>query len=238
MPPITDALRECHRLRKHLKMLQEEIDRGPRVLRIRQEALEAARQAHKAHHDAIKQLQLKQREEEGTLKQTDVRLAKLEEQLSGIVNAKEYEAKQAEIAHARQKKSDLEDSIIATMSEIEEKIAATPAVEEKWAAAQAEFAEYQKQAAERLEMLKNDQVASREALAQLEANLPETIKARYDQLVKAHGPEAMAGVKNKTCEGCRTLLPDQRLTDIRNGQFVLCSICGRMLYPALDSSSN
>jgi predicted nucleic acid-binding Zn-ribbon protein len=232
MPPITDALRECHRLRKHIKQLQDEIDRGPRVLRIRQETLEAERQAHKSHHDSIKQLQLKQREAEGTLKQTDARLAKLEEQLSGIVNAKEYEAKQAEIAHARQKKNDLEDAILAMMSEIEEKIAAIPAVEEKWAAAQAAFAEYQKEAAERLEMLKNEQLSARETLMKIEASFPEAIKGRYDQLIKAQGADALAGVKNKTCEGCRTLLPDQRLTDVRNGQFILCSICGRMLYPA------
>lgn len=231
MPPITDALRECHRLRRHLRTLQEEIDRGPRVLRGRQETLEAERQAYKDHFEAIKKLQLKQREDEGTLKQTEARLAKLEEQLTGISSSKEYEAKQHEIAHARQKKSDLEDTIIATIGQIEEKTAAIPAVEKRWADAQAEFAEYQKEAAERLERLKNDQVASRQALVEVEAKLPEDVRERYEYLVKAHGPEALAGVKNQTCEGCRTTLPDQRLTDLRHGAFLLCTTCGKMLYP-------
>ena len=232
MPPVTDALRECHRLRRHLRELQTEIDRGPRVLKGRQETLEAERQAHQNHHDSITKLKLKQREDEGTLKQTEQRLAKLEDQLTGIANQKEYEAKQHEIAHAREKKSHLEDDIIATMSGIEEKTAAIPAVEKKWADAQAEFAEFQKEAAERLERLKNDQEASRQALAKAEATLPEEVKDRYDQLVKAHGPEAMAGVKNKTCEGCRTTIPDQKLTDLRNGTFMQCATCGKMLYPA------
>lgn len=233
MPPITDSLRECHRLRKHLKTLQEEIDRGPRVAKIRQETLEEARQAHKDHHESIKKLQLKQREDEGTLKQTDVRLIKLEEQLTGIINSKEYEAKQSEITQAKTRKSSLEDAIITTLGEIEAKTGDIPVVETAWAEAQAEFAEFQKEAAERLEMLKNEQVASNVALTKAEAMLPEEIRPRYNQLVKAHGPAAMAGVKNKTCEGCRTTIPDQRMTDIRNGQFVQCSTCGKMLYPVV-----
>ena len=43
--PVTDTLRECHRLRKHLRELQAEIDRGPRLLRGREETLEEERQA-------------------------------------------------------------------------------------------------------------------------------------------------------------------------------------------------
>src|SRR6266508_557856 len=71
MPLATDALRECHRLLKHLRELQKEIDLGPRVLKSRQDDLEAERQAHKDHHDSITKLKLKQREDEGGLKQTD-----------------------------------------------------------------------------------------------------------------------------------------------------------------------
>ncbi len=87
------TLRECHRLRKHLKALQEEIDRGPRVLKAQQARLAAEEQAHKDHHEAIKKLKLKQRDDEGTLKQTETRLAKLEGQLQGISVPKEYKAK-------------------------------------------------------------------------------------------------------------------------------------------------
>ena len=118
MPPITDIFREAHRLRKHLRELQKEIDLGPRVLKSRQDDLEAERQAHKDHHDAITKLKLKQREDEGSLKQTDTRLAKLEDQLTGISVQKEYDAKQSEIAQAKAKKGDLEDAILATAASL------------------------------------------------------------------------------------------------------------------------
>src|SRR6185312_3982444 len=119
------------------------IDRGPRVLEEHQDELDTARQAHKTHFDTITKLKLKQREDEGTLKQTETRLAKLEEQLTGISVQKEYAAKELEITHAKEKKGELEDAILATITELEERTAAIPAVEEKWKAAQTEFAEFQ-----------------------------------------------------------------------------------------------
>jgi predicted nucleic acid-binding Zn-ribbon protein len=232
MPPVTDVFRECHRLRVHLRNLNKEIELGPRVLKGKQEELEEARQEYKEHHDSITRFKLKQREDEGSLKQTDTRLAKLGEQLLGTSVQKEYEAKQHEIAHAKGKKAELEDAILNSMTEIDERTAAIPAVEKKWADAQAAFAEFQKQAAERLEMLKGDKTASEALLAKAEEGIPEDIRPRYEKLVKAHGPEAMAPVKNKTCMGCRTDLTDQKLIELRRGEFMQCPTCGKMLFVA------
>jgi predicted nucleic acid-binding Zn-ribbon protein len=229
---VTDVLRECHRLRKHIRELQKEIDLGPRVLKDRQDDLETERQTHKDHHDAITKLKLKQREDEGALKQTDTRLAKLEDQLTGISVQKEYDAKKSEIAMAQAKKGELEDAILASIMEIEEKTAAIPAVEKQWADAQAAFARYKVEAAERLEMLKNELASSTALLAKTEEGIPEDYKPRYDKLVKAHGPEAMAAVKNTNCQGCRTGLTDQRIIELRQGTFLQCPTCGKMLYLA------
>jgi predicted nucleic acid-binding Zn-ribbon protein len=229
---ISATLRECHRLRKHLKALQEEIDRGPRVLKAQQARLAQEQQAHKDHHEAITRLKLKQREDEGTLKQTETRLAKLEQQLTGISVSKEYEAKESEIRQAKEKRSALEDAILAAMGELEEKTAAIPAVEKQWADAQAAFAQYQEDAKARLERLKADQVESQAALATAEATLPEKVRQTYDFLTKAKGPDALAAVKDKNCQGCRTGMTDQKEMEVRGGAFVLCASCGRMLYPA------
>ena len=231
MPLLTDIFRECHRLRKHLRDLQTEIERGPRVLKARQETLESERQEHKAHYDAIQKLKLKQRDDEGTLKQTDTRLAKLQDQTTGISNQKEYEAKQSEINQAKAKKEALEDAILTTLGEIEEKNAAIPAVEKKWTQAQNDFAEYQKDATERMARLQADQEASRIALAKAEEGIPEEVRPRYDMLVKAHGPDALAAVKDRNCQGCRTKMTEQRQIEIRDGSFIQCATCGKMLYP-------
>ena len=228
---VTSALRECHRLRVHLRDLQAEIDRGPRILKEHSDELEAERQAHKAHYDAITHLKLKQREDEGTLKQTESRLAKLEEQLTGISVQKEYAAKQLEIEHAKEKKGELEDLILATITELEEKTAAVPAVEEKWRAAQAEFAQFQTEAAERLERMRGDMEESRTVLAAAEATLPADVKSTYNTIVKAKGPDAFAAAKNRVCQACRATMTETQFSDLRRGAFATCVRCGRMLYP-------
>lgn len=229
---LMSALRECHRLRSHLRDLQAEIDRGPRVLKEHQDELEAERVAHKAHHDAITALKLKQREDEGTLKQTESRLVKLEDQLPGLTVQKEYAAKELEIVHAKEKKGELEDAILTTITELEEKIAAVPSVEEKWKQAQADFAQFQKDAAERLEAMKADTTVCQGDLAKAEAELPTDVKRTYDTIVRGKGPEAFAAAKNRVCQGCRTTMAEQQFADLRRGTFRVCSTCGRMQYPS------
>lgn len=227
---VTSALRECHRLRVHLRNLQAEIDRGPRVLQNHRDELDAARQAHKDHYDAITKLKLKQREDEGTLKQTETRLKKLEEQLAGISVQKEYAAKQHEIEMAQTKKGDTEDAILASIMELEEKTAAIPTVEAAWAQAQADFAQFEVEAAERLDGMKADQAACAADLTKHEAELPPAAKSTYDTIVKSKGPDAFAAAKARACRGCRTNMTEWQFTALRDGEFRTCATCGRMQY--------
>jgi predicted nucleic acid-binding Zn-ribbon protein len=202
------------------------------VLKAHQARLAQEQQAHKDHFEAITKLKLKQRDDEGTLKQTETRLGKLEAQLLGISVPKEYEAKKSEIKQAEEKKGALEDAILTTMGELEERTAAVPAVEQKWADAQAEFAQYQVDAKARLERLKADQVESQAALAKIEATVPDKNRSTYDHLTKGLGPDAFAAVKDRTCQGCRTGMTQQKAMEVQGGAFLLCPSCGKMLYPA------
>jgi predicted nucleic acid-binding Zn-ribbon protein len=230
MLTITSALRDCHRLRVQLRSLQAEIDRGPRILQEHQEELDSARNAHQGHFDAITKLKLKQREDEGTLKQTDLRLAKLEDQLTGLTAQKEYAAKQVEIAHTKEKKSQLEDAILTTINEIEERTTAIPAVEAKWRAAQAEFVQFEAEAAERLERLRSDMEVCRADLARAEEQLPPEVKVTYNTIVKAKGPDGFAAVKNRTCQACRANMTETQFSELRRGAFRPCPACGRIHY--------
>jgi predicted nucleic acid-binding Zn-ribbon protein len=231
MSTLSTALRECHRLRKHLKALQEEIALGPRVAKAQQAALDREEQAHKEARETITKLKLRQRDEEGSLKAVETQLAKSEKQLNDTANQKEYSAKQSEIEQAKAKKATLEDAILATMGEIEERTAALPAVDKRWADAQAEFKQQQQEGRERLERLQADQVASQADLAKYEAELPPKVRSVYDAQVKGHGPNALAAVKDKVCLGCRTALTQQKAMELAGGQFVACSNCGKLLYP-------
>lgn len=230
--PVPTLLKEIHRLRKFLRDLQSEIDLGPRVAKIRQQTLAAAEQTHKDAYDTIKKLKLKQKDDEGTLKQTETRLEKLAFELNGASSKKEFDAKQTEIANATTKKGELEDAILTAITEIEERTANLPAVEKAWADAQAAFAEGQTEAKARLERMLAEQTQAKAELAAVEANLPADMRTQYDRLVKAYGPDGFAGVNGRACSQCRTSITEGAKSELARGAFTCCANCGRALYVA------
>lgn len=229
--PVPPLLKELHRLRRHLRELQSEIDLGPRVMKAQQQKLDAEKHAHQDAHDTLKKRKLKLKEDEGSLKEVEQRLLKLQADVNLAGSKKEYDAKLSEIATANGKKGEFEDAILATMTEIEERTADAPNIEQKWKDAQAEFEQYKTDAAERLQRLLADQSAAQAALAAAEAKLPAEVKGLYDRLVKSHGPEALAGVVGKTCQQCRMSITEQVKNNLMGGSFVTCPQCGRALYP-------
>jgi hypothetical protein len=229
-PPVPHLLREAHRLRRHLRELKSEIDLGPRVLKIQEQKLAAAKLAHAAAHDHVQKLKLKIRDDEGTLKQVNGQLAKFEKQLNDAASPKEFEGKQSEIRQAKEKIAALEEAILTGMEELEQKTAHLPTDDKIWADAQAEFEQYKLDAKERLERLTADQKASAAELAAVDAGLPPPVKPQYDRLIKAYGPDGLAAVSGKVCGQCRVAIAEQQKSDIVAGKFVCCSTCGRAMY--------
>lgn len=232
-PTVPHLLRDAHRLRRHLRELKSEIDLGPRVQKIQEQKLAAAKAGHAAAHENVQKLKLKIRDDEGTLKQVNVQLAKFEKQLNDAASPKEYEGKQSEIRQAKEKIAALEETILMGMEVLEQKTAHLPTDDKTWADAQAEFEQFKIDAKERLERLLADQKGSLEELAKVDATFPPAMKPQYDRLVKAYGPDGMAAVSGKVCGQCRVGIADQQRSDILAGKFVCCSTCGRAMY--LDS---
>ena len=229
-PSIPHLLRDAHRLRRHLRELKSEIDLGPRVQKIQEQKLAAAKQAHAAAHDHVQKLKLKIRDDEGTLKQVNTQLAKFEKQLNDAASPKEYEGKQSEIRQAKEKIAALEEAILLGMEELEQKTAHLPTDDQTWADAQAEFEQFKVDAKERLERLQADQKATTAELAATDAGFPPAVKPQYDRLIKAYGPDGIAAISGKVCGHCRVSIADQSRGDIAAGKFVCCSTCGRALY--------
>ena len=138
---VTDILRQAHRLRKHLRELQSEIDLGPRVMKAQQTRLTAEEATHKAAYDTVGKLKLKIREDELTLKQINTQLEKYEKQLNEAGSPKEYEGKKSEIRQAKEKVALTEEAILMGMEDLETRTAALPADDTRWADAKATFAQ-------------------------------------------------------------------------------------------------
>jgi predicted nucleic acid-binding Zn-ribbon protein len=71
--------------------------------------------------------------------------------------------------------------------------------------------------------------------AELAAAVDESIRARYERLVKNKGENVVVGVQHGVCGGCHMRLPPQVLVQCQaKKDLITCSNCGRILYYTRD----
>ncbi len=231
MPSIVETLREAHRLRKLIRDLQEQIAEGPSLLTAEQARLTRAESDLKEAHAGLKHLKVEVHEKETTLKATHQQIAKYEKQRETAASKKELDAFDHEIAHNRNRASQLEDEILAGLGEIDERTGSIPLLEKELANVRQESAGFQKEADERQARLQRELERARAELGEGEKSLPPEVRKEYDRLVASHGPDAMAQVQNRTCTSCYGSLTQQTVRELEGGgRFVTCTICGRALY--------
>ena len=70
---------------------------------------------------------------------------------------------------------------------------------------------------------------------ELSAAVDETVRARYERLVRNKGENVLVGVNHGVCGGCHMKLPAQVLVACQAHQeLVTCTNCGRILYHTRD----
>jgi predicted nucleic acid-binding Zn-ribbon protein len=226
------TLRELHRLRRHIKGLQEEIDRVPLKIRAYNAKLTRQDDEVKAAHDAFKHLKVTIHEKEVTLKQTHQQIKKWEEQLRTISSKKEYDALNHEIAGARKTCGELEDAILEGMTQLEEQAAHIPELEKALKAGKDELGRFETTSKERVVVLGAELQQTQAQLKQVEETLPPDLRPTYDRQVASRGEDALSLARNNTCSACHSALTEQQRNDLLSGRLVLCKSCGRIVYLA------
>src|SRR5437016_126768 len=94
-------------------------------------------------------------------------------------------------------------------------------------AKQVELLQQAQESIKKLKITLNEKLKS---IHQVEASLPEDVKALYDRLVAAKGDSAMASVQDRTCSACYTEITAQSQNDLLQERLVFCKNCGRILY--------
>lgn len=229
--PVPTLFKECHRLLRHMRDLKAAIERQPRERAEHDSQLEDDRQSHHDAHERLKKLKLEQKEQESLLKSLETQIDKLFQRSMEVTTMKEMEATRHELEHAREKKSTCEDAILTAIMAIEEGTADLPNVDRRWAEAQAQHTQWIADAAELLERMQSDLAASTAKLAETEQQLPEDVREVYSRLVKSYGADGLAAVKGRACQQCRTQMTEDKRDILASGKFMICSNCGRGLYP-------
>jgi len=224
-------LREIHRLRRHAKDLQTEINRLPLLLKAQQNKVARQEEIQRETQENLKRLKVTAHDKEVTLRTTHQQIAKHQKQLNEAAGKKEYDALQAEIAADRKKCQQLEDEILEGMVQTEEKTAQLPELEKAVKRTREECAQFERDAQGRQASLAEQLQQVQQQLKEVEATMPENIRQQYDRLINAKGEDAMSAVQGRTCTACNTEITAQMYNDLQlTGQFVLCKSCGRILY--------
>ena len=229
---LNSVLREIHRLRRHLRDLQNEIDGLPRLKKAHQAKVARQEKVLKDAQDAIKQLKAATNDTEVNLKTTHQRLQKHERQMNDLKSPKEVEAMQTEIANEKVLIVQHEESILAGMTEIDERVGKLPPIEDQLKKAKAEFAAFEAEFKEREARLLGELKLAQQELKKVDVQLPAEVRNHYERLVKAHGPDALAMIKERerSCGNCQNSVTVQNINELKQGRLLSCHTCGRVLY--------
>jgi|SRR5579862_1966079 len=162
------------------------------------------------------------------------KLKKFDKELYGgkVVNPREVEAIQKEIAILKRQRNQLDARILEIWEEL------PPAKEQS--------EKLEKAIAQRKELLAKEQRAALQAKAQLEAEfkqksgarpqlakeIPPTLLSRYESIRQKHHGVGMGevDVKKRVCGSCGTLLPTRTIEALKEDKVVTCESCHRILY--------
>jgi hypothetical protein len=230
MPSTAELMREIHRLRRFARDLKEQIDRAPLQHKAQQAKVVRQEDAVKSNQEALKKLKVTIHEKEVTLKTTHDQIAKHQKQLNEAGAKKEYDALQTEIAAARAKCSQLEEESLTAMGESDERTAKIPELEKAAKAAKESFTQYEKDSGARLASLKKQLDETLAKAKEVEATVPANVRSNFDRIVKGKGADAFAPVVDRGCGACRTEIIAQQYNELLMGAFVVCKMCGRILY--------
>lgn len=230
MPGPAAILREIHHLRRHVKNLQDEMERGPRLLKAQQNKVAKQEDLLRDTQEAAKKLKVTQHEKEVSLKAKHQEIAKHQKQLNEAKGKKEYDALKVELDNEKKACSNLEDEILNCMAEIEVKTAQVPELEKAVKRAKQEAAQVVDDIQSKRNRLVDDLNATHQKIAAVEAALTGDAKTYYERLVALRNEDALSPVEGRTCLACYTEITAQNHNELRLDQFVLCKSCGRILY--------
>jgi len=228
--PAEHGLAELHRLLLTAREVQEEMDRGPRQLKARQQAiaqktteLDAQRQKHKALRMSADQRSLQ-------LKANESKIGDLKVKLNQAASNREFDIIRAQIEADTVANSVLEDEILDALEKVDAAHLAIKKLEDEITQAKADEARASATISAALPGFQARLAELHKAIANSEARLPENVVVQYRRLAQAHGAAALAEVDGSTCSSCYVSLPPQLVMQVRDGQAVFCKTCGRLLY--------
>ena len=179
---------------------------------------------------SLEQIAKERRKVEGELSDQQELLKKYQGQLMQVKNQQQYAAAWKEIDTTRKHVKDLEESALKFMtdadgiqSQLDARKAGHDDLQSRHDAAHNAWQSS-------LGDLKTEAEQLRAQAAQIEATIPERLRAEFQKIFKQRQNVAVARIMNDSCSGCRTRVRPAVMQQLKRGDIVFCENCRRILY--------
>jgi predicted nucleic acid-binding Zn-ribbon protein len=219
-----------HRLHLALHEVQEQLSRGPRQIKAREQLVSQAETDLAAKRDQLKQLRVTSDRKSLDLKTNEAKIADLRGKLNACSSNREFDIIKGQIEADTVANSVLQDEILELFETVDKAQTDIKSAEQKVAKAKEELKRFSDQFAADSAGLQSRVADLTGQIKQSESGLGGDLAEKYRRLVDAHGAEAMAPCEGGICGNCRVQVTPQNKVRLNAGNVIFCNACGRMLY--------
>lgn len=227
---VSGAFANLHRLHLALHEVQEQLKRGPRQIKAREQLQQQAEADAAAKKEQLKQLRGSSDRKSLDLKTNESKIVELKAKLNQATSNKEFDILRGQIEADTVANSVLQDEILELYDKVDRLQTEIKEAEAKAAKAKEEVQRFTKQFEADSAGLKARQAQLTNEIRSSESGLSGDVAERYRRLVEAHGAEAMAPAEGGICGNCRVQVTPQYRVLLNSGNVVFCGSCGRLLY--------
>jgi predicted nucleic acid-binding Zn-ribbon protein len=219
-----------HQLHLALKEVQEELVRGPRQVKARDNQLAQVDVDRKAKEDELKQTRILIDRKNLELKSAEAKIKDLDRKLNEAASNREFDILKAQIAADNMATSVLQDEILELLDKVDQIQATIAEIGQKRTRLEADRQQFAAQIELAAAGLRQREAALKAEVTEAEKAIPDSIKVHYRRLVDTHGAECLAAIENGMCTHCFVSLTPQILVQVECGAPIFCSSCDRLLY--------
>lgn len=183
--------------------------------------------------EKLSSLRHKEKQLDWDIEELSGKIKDVEKQLYGgsVKNPKDLDSLNHEYEHFKQRKSEMEDSLLELMSDVEKQRHIYDRIRQQSEKMEKEWQENNWHLVEDRERLNAEISELLKKREQLTSQIEKTALAVYEKLLASKGGTAVARVEQGMCKGCRINLPTHTMQKVRGGQqIVYCTNCNRILY--------
>ena len=231
MRETLELLRQLQSIDSDIHALRIERDELPTSGQTLRKRMEQTKQRQEELEDERHEFQKQLDQKELDLKGFGEKVEKLEEQLKGVKDNREYSVMKAQIEGVKADASVLEDEMLVVMGQMEELPRRQRELQEELDRDGAALEEASRETDEATQSIGNEIAEAMEERKKLTVDVDPEVLSKYERLLNNADGIALAEVENEVCKACFMNLTAQTINRLMvSKELVHCHTCGRILF--------